>query len=651
MKHPMKVLSLLFLFLLSFPALLSAQFQQPTQDELKMTADSKAPGADAVFLNVTETDDNKLHNVSFYCRAKVLTEKGKELATVQVGYSGEMGEVTDIRARTIHADGTIVPLVGTPAALLVTKKGDFDIERKVFNMPSVEVGSILEYYYQFRYDDNYIFSPYWRIQAPYFIHKAHYLFTPRVEGMSLLWSVNLPAGMSLNPGAMGRYSLDLNDIPAAPKEEWMPPIDNFLYHVRFYYGVGSTVDAYWSEAIKGWSKDVNRFADPSKAIHDAVNGIIATGDDDREKARKLYKAVQALDNTDFSRKKTESERKELHLKEIKNADQTWAQKSGSKEEIALLYLAMLRAAGLTANAMRVVDRERGLFAADYFSFAQLDDTVILLSLNGKEVVLDPGEKMCPFLLTHWRNSVATGVRQGANSGIATSPGQLYSDNKTNRFAEVTLDEQGGITGNVNFTMTGQQALYWRQEALKNDAEELKKQFVHWVDPMLPEGVAAEIDQYQGIDDPDSNLMLSFKVHGTLGAVTSKRVIIPGAFFETRGKHPFVDQEKRLESVDMHYPEQVNDRMIYHLPAGLMIEGAPQDAKFAWAGHTAFLAKTVATPGQITVTRSLARAFTLAAPDGYKDLRDFYQKVAAADQQQLVLTSASAVTATPAAKGN
>jgi hypothetical protein len=40
-----------------------------------------------------------------------------------------------------------------------------------------------------------------------------------------------------------------------------------------------------------------------------------------------------------------------------------------------------------------------------------------------------------------------------------------------------------------------------------------------------------------------------------------------------------------------------------------------------------------------------RGFTFAKAEEYQDLRGFYQKVAAADQQQLVLTSA------PAAKGN
>jgi hypothetical protein len=48
---------------------------------------------------------------------------------------------------------------------------------------------------------------------------------------------------------------------------------------------------------------------------------------------------------------------------------------------------------------------------------------------------------------------------------------------------------------------------------------------------------------------------------------------------------------------------------------------------------------------VNVTRTLAYGFTLLEPKDYANLHDFYQKVATADQQQLVLTR------TPAAKGN
>ena len=104
----------------------------------------------------------------------------------------------------------------------------------------------------------------------------------------------------------------------------------------------------------------------------------------------LQEAVQALDNTDYSRKKSESEMKELKLKVAKHAEDTWAQKSGDSEDIAMLYLAMLRAAGLSASAVKVVDRDRGVFDPSYLSMDQFDTTLVALSTGGMRIVLDPG---------------------------------------------------------------------------------------------------------------------------------------------------------------------------------------------------------------------------------------------------------------------
>src|SRR5580692_6015888 len=100
-------LCLLLLPLSASPALLRAQFQPPDPDELKMTSDPKAPGAAAVYLEVREIDDDPIHYQLFYKRIKVLTEKGKELANVDVPYGGDW-KVQDIKGRTIHSDGTII---------------------------------------------------------------------------------------------------------------------------------------------------------------------------------------------------------------------------------------------------------------------------------------------------------------------------------------------------------------------------------------------------------------------------------------------------------------------------------------------------------------------------------------------------------------
>jgi len=216
-------------------------------------------------------------------------------------------------------------------------------------------------------------------------------------------------------------------------------------------------------------------------------------------------------------------------------------------------------------------------------------------------------------------------------------------------------------------MAGQAALRWRQAALRNDDSELKKQFDHELEGLVPEGIEAHVDHFLAVDQPDQNLMAIVKVTGTLGTATAKRVMLPGLFFETRGQRPFVNEEKRLEPVDMHYADRVTDDVTYHLPAELTVEGAPQDASVSWQGHAVFILKSKAAsdPGkpdssQIEIANTLARGFTLAKPEEYQDLRGFYQKVDAAERAQLVLriapaaapaTSAPAGQAAPAGKGN
>ncbi len=642
------------------PAFVCAQFQPPNPDELKMTADPKAPGAAAVYLDIKELENDPLHYESFYKRIKVLTEKGKELATVELPYLQSNWKITDIKGRTIHADGTIFPLTLKAEDLLIAKSGDLQANKKVFTLPNVEVGSILEYYYEIHYDDNRYSSPDWRVQQSYFVHKAHYEFTAETDLelvdqhgriiRRLLWWPQLPSGIAVQNSIGGKFTLNMTDIPPAPDEEWMPPIDSLLYRVGFYYTAAIDSRTFWLDEVKLWSKDVDQFAEPSKTIKDVVAGLIAPTDSDLDKAKKLYVAVQALENTDYSRKKSASEMKELKIKEIKNAKDTWEQKSGSSEDIAMLYLAMLRSAGLTAYAVKVVDRDRNLFDAAYLSLEQLDSTLVALSVGGKEVLLDPGEKMCSFQTVSWKHSDAAGVGQSAQGpSLISTPEQQYKDNVTQRLGDVFVDAQGGVTGRINIVMNGQKALHWRQRALEEDDAELKKEFDHEeIEGQAPEGVEAHVDHFLSMNDPYSDLMAAVTVKGTLGTATAKRLILPGFFFETHAAVPFVNEDKRLIPVDMHYGRRVTDEITYHLPDGVTVEGAPQDASIPWPSHAALIAKSVAQPGQITIRQTLLIGFTLAKPDEYQDLRAFYQKVAGTDQEQLVLTMPTA--AAPSGKG-
>jgi hypothetical protein len=641
----------------AFPALLSAQFQSPSKEELEMTSDPKAPGADAVYLYREEKTDDNLHYHSYYVRLKVLTEKGKELATVRTPYERRNFKVTDIQGRTIHRDGTVIPLTTKPSDLTDVKTKDFQVNTMVFTLPNVEVGSILEYRLQIRYEDNTVSSPTWQIQQAYFVHKAHYQFEPSRNldsitdsrgnlANNLMYALILSDGTKMKHDVSGRFSLDVDDIPPIPKDDWMPPLNTINWRAEFYYSGYPTGAEFWRNEGKRWTKETDRFADPGKSLKNAVAELVDASDSDEQKARKIYTAVMKLDNTDFTREKSSAERKSEKLKAIRNAEDVWLQKSGTSDDLALLYVALARAAGLHVYPVQVVNRDRAIFDPNYLTLSQLDDYIVDVVLNGKDVYLDPGQKMCPFGLLHWKHSFASGLRlTDAGPVAATTPMGSYTTTAFERVADLNIDDAGNLKGTARFILTGQEALYWRQLSVRNDESEVKKQFDEAIRAYMPDGVQADFNHFIALSDYNSNLVAMVDVSGNLGTATGKRFFLPGLFFEAHARHPFVAQDKRTTLVDVHYPKLESDQVTYHLPTGFAVETAPQVADIAWPSHAVFKVKTSVSGNDVTVARTVAFNFAVLPSKDYGDLHDFYQKVATADQQQLVLTRAQV------AKGN
>ena len=622
-----------------------------------MTSDPKAPGADAVYLYREERTDDALHYHSEYVRIKILTEKGKELATVRTPYEHRNFKVTDIQGRTIHSDGTAIPLKTKPSDLMDVKTKDFQLNTMVFTLPNVEVGSILEYRFQIRYDDDMVSSPTWDVQQPYYVHKAHYFFqpSPRLEYITnghgdaanrLMYGVIGPKEVKIAADSTGRYTYDISDVPPFPSDDWMPPLNSIHWRVEFYYTGYTSGGEFWQKEGKRWAKETDHFAAPSKVLKEAVSKIVAPADTDAQKARKIYEEVMKLDNTDFTREKSSAERKAEKLKQIKDAEDVWNQKSGSSDNIALLFVALARAAGLHAYPMQVVNRNRALFDPNFLSLSQLDDYIAAVTLDGKDVLLDPGEKMCPFGTLHWKHSYASGLRLTENGPVgATTPNVPYTASTISRVANLSIDPSGNVKGTARFIFTGQEALHWRQLALKNDEAEVKKQFIESIHADLPDGVQAEFDHFLGLDEYNSNLMAFVTVSGGLGTATGKHFFLPEQFFEAHAKHPFVAQDKRTTPIDVHYPRMETDNVTYHLPSEIAVEIPPAPGAISWPDHAVLKVSAEAKGNDVTIARTAAFNFTLLPAKDYGDLHDFFQKVATADQQQLVLTRSQT------AKGN
>ena len=222
------------------------------------------------------------------------------------GDEGEGQTIGDIEGRTIHSDGTIIPFTGKPYEKLIEKTRGSKVMSKVFSMPDVQVGSIIEYRYQIRYSDYWYYFPEWLIQSELFTRKAHYLWKPTNLNIAddyigqIRWTPILPPSTEVKetqlPGnslRAGQILLDLNmhDVPPIPDEDHMPPISNLSYRVLFYDNTYRTGDEFWKSEGKKRSKERDKFIGPGPSVGAAVKEFTAPTDTQTE-------ATQALRSRD-----------------------------------------------------------------------------------------------------------------------------------------------------------------------------------------------------------------------------------------------------------------------------------------------------------------------------------------------------------------
>ena len=207
-----------------------------------------------------------------------------------------------------------------------------------------------------------------------------------------------------------------------------------------------------------------------------------------------------------------------------------------------------------------------------------------------------------------------------------------------RRAELTVSPDGSVNGKLQFGISGQEALRWRQQALSEDEDALKRNFDAWLTTQVPAGVQAQVTHFAKLDDPNADLGAYATVSGVPGSATAKRLLLPASFFAQTEDQGFIAQPDRKLPVDMHYASVYKDGVLFHLPAGSALESAPPATAVPWSGYAVYQMKSAPNGNDLTVRRTLARAFTLLQPDEYSPMRDFYQKVHSADQQQIVLTN-------------
>ena len=663
-SHPARILTLAALAVLSLQA--RAQWTQPTPEELSMTSQSEVPGAPAVYLYKEEVTDDDNHNFSIYVRLKVLTERGKEYANVELPYAAggpEDVNITEIAGRTIHPDGTVIPFTGKPFQKLIEKSGDVKYVSKVFSLPDVEVGSIIEYRYKRRYEDNYYISPDWFIQSELFLRKGHYAWKTTNRQLtsskglvsSLAWFPLLPKGTEVKvyqaPGTSfneGKktLSVDVANIEPTPTEDFLPPMATLTDRVMFYYSPYRTATEFWASEGKDWSKARDKFIGPGPAVHDAVQKLVLPADQPLDKLKKIYAACMEIENTSFTRTHTTAEERANGVKDIKNTDDVLTRKRGSDDQITELFVAMARAAGLKAYVAGITNRDRGFFIEAYLSLRQIDDYIAIVNVDGKDLFFDPGQRYLPFQHLAWKHTMTKGLRQAEKgTDFTLTPAEPYTASKSERLADLTLGKDGDATGTIRYNFTGNYALRWRHAYLRGDQTSLEHDLTASVQNLLGKSTDVKISSVQNLTDYEKPLSVLFDIKGPIASSAGRRTLIASDLFEEQS-HPTFPSKERKDGVFFHYGHMDQDVVRIHYPADYVIESIPKTEDIPFQKYALYRYKVEQTPGYYTIRRDFLIGEIVFKPEEYQALRTFFTNFETKDREPVVLKPA-----TPTQGGN
>jgi transglutaminase-like putative cysteine protease len=624
-------------------------FQPVVPDELKMTGEPKAPGAPAIILfREVDRDDNRLTpHEDNYLRIKILTAEGRNYATVGILYEKEFENVVNIHARTIKPNGSIVEFDGKVYDKTAKHRGE-ENSFKVFTLPDVEVGAIIEYYYTIDLREYYVYQSHWILSHELFTRDAKFSLKPYKNvytDFHLRWTwQSLPGGAEPKEGIGGIVQMEAHDIPAFQQEDFMPPENELKARVDFVYDQEipeREPDKFWRNVGKKRNGALESFIGKRTIMHEAVSQIVSPNDAPEVKLRKIYDRVQQIRNTSYEIRKTEQEEKRDKEKPEENVEDIWKRGYGNGQHLTWLYLALVRGAGIEAYGCWVADRRQYFFNPKLMKSGELDANVVLVRLNGKDLYFDPGGAFTPFGMLEWSETGVSGLRLDKDGGswIQTTLPQA-SESQIRREAKLKLSEAGDLEGEVTVTYTGLEAMYHRRRERHEDETSRKKYLEDSLKGQIPAAAEVELTSKPDWGGAETPLVavLNLKIPDWASSA-GKRAILPVGFFSAYEKHVF-EHANRVHPIYFNYPYEKLDDVRIELPLGWQISSLPQPrAKDAKA--VVYSLSVENSGGMVHVVRKLDVDLMILDVKYYPALQNFFQLVRTGDEEQVLLQPASA----------
>jgi len=571
-------------------------------------------------------------------RVKVLGEGAYSLATVSLVYdtSDRSQSVDRVRGQTFvpQPDGS-VRRVALDRSGIFTENLQGGRRRITFTLPALEPGAVFEYSYRYE-NASPLLIPRWDFQeSEPVLYSEYRVEHPRTFAYTFLtpnapfFTVNTQERGSRAGGETTIRRWVLVDVPALREEPYMTTLDDHLIRLEgqlsehFHPRLGPVkVLGSWEELATTLRDhpDLGRALRVPRGLRRQAETLTAGVDGDEARARALYDFVRTSVSWDGRRRVfTESP-----LARVLEAGR------GTAAEANLLLVALLREAGLTAEPVLLSTRDNGAVIEGFPLVSQFNLTAAAVRLGGRWTLLDATDPVRPFgmLPAEALNHRAWVVGERPE-WVGVPPGQ--SAHRIHLTGEVS--PEGTLVGTIRSERSGYSGAAARRAVREHGASGYLTDAL--LDGVAGLGVADARVEHE--DDLEEALVAtaSVRLDGYLQTAAGLSMMHVKPLLR-EDENPF-RRETRTFPVDFAYPRTVEFTAEVRLPEGYTVDESPGRSFFVLPNSGGVYERSLDVRDgvmHVAVRRTLLRS--RMDPPAYPALREFFERVASAERDVLVL---------------
>ncbi|MBN3041096.1 MAG: DUF3857 domain-containing protein [Candidatus Omnitrophica bacterium] len=507
---------------------------------------------------------------------KVLKERGKELAEVEIGYDSTYQRVELDYARSITKDEKVL-YTGKENIRDVSRYLNYPLYSNsrafIVSMPAVDVGSIIEYkinIYASKLINKDDFSFIYRLREKYPIYMAKFeLTTPKKTPVNIKYfNQEYAQGINLKPEIKEEtdtktHTWRFNEIQAIIPEYKMP--SGSLVNPAF--AVSSLTS--WDEVYNWWRPLYEDKLDLSDEIKDFVKELTKGAKDDFEKAKNIFEYV-SQDIRYVAIEYGDSGYEPHHAQEV------FTNRYGDCKDQAILLVGMLREAGLKAYPVLIPTRKAYAIDED-FATISFNHAIAVLDMEDELVFMDPTSETSAF--------------QTVPLGDQERKVMVFLD-KTYRITEIAQDRDNFLKYTMNIDISQEEdAVITREVQSHGYFASGYRYYLKYTHPaiikediqqkMLEISSLSKLIRHEIINvddfDQDPKLIYTFKAEKFLNPARNLRIV--PVLDQLKPDHNVIGKTKRNFPIDFDGLSTESARIKINLPANMKIKSLPESKTF------------------------------------------------------------------------